>query len=183
MPNLAYAERARRLEPPWADDPHLLRLLEETAGPEAVERIRGYHAGRTPAAAAASRESYSILTRSVARLAAAGARIVVGPDTGLPDHPFGYAEQRELELLVEAGMTPTDAIVAATARGAEYLGRADLGTLVPGSRADFLVLDADPLQDIRNTRRISAVHIEGRQIDRPGIAARLRGSATAVANP
>jgi imidazolonepropionase-like amidohydrolase len=61
------------------------------------------------------------LQRSLKKLSDAGARIVLGGDTGLQDDPFGFAEHRELELMVEAGMTPMQAIVAATSSGAEYL--------------------------------------------------------------
>jgi imidazolonepropionase-like amidohydrolase len=64
-------------------------------------------------------------------------------------------------------------IVAATSRSAEYLTLADSGTLAAGKRADFLVLDANPLDDIRNTRRISRVFIKGAEIDRAALRASL----------
>ncbi len=175
MPNLGGSERSARTEPPWSGDPALLRLLEETVDPEVVDRVHRSYADRTAPAAAAARERYSILERSLARLADAGARIVVGPDTGLSDHFFGYAEQRELELMVRAGMSPMAAIVAGTSRAADYLGRSDLGSLQVGKRADFLVLDANPLDDIRNTRRIAALYLDGNEIDRQAIRARLIG--------
>ncbi len=85
----------------------------------------------------------------------------------------GYAEQRELELMASAGMSPMRVIVAATSRGAEYLQLADSGALAPGKRADFLVLDANPLDDIRNTRRIAKVYINGEAIDREALKAAL----------
>ena len=110
---------------------------------------------------------------STGRLSAAGARIILGCDTGLPDHFFGYAEQRELELMAAAGMTPTQVIVAATSRPAEYLGLKDTGTLAPGKRADFLVLDANPLEDIRNTRRIARMYVGGKEVDRAALRASL----------
>jgi imidazolonepropionase-like amidohydrolase len=110
---------------------------------------------------------------SLGRLNAAGARIILGCDTGLPDHFFGYAEQRELELMAAAGMSPAQVIVAATSRPAEYLGLEDTGTLAPGRRADFLVLDANPLDDIRNTRRIARIYIGGREVDRAALRASL----------
>jgi imidazolonepropionase-like amidohydrolase len=91
---------------------------------------------------------------------------VLGSDTGLPDHFFGFAEQRELQLMVDAGMTPAQVIVAATSRPAEYLQVKTLGTLAPGKAADFLVLDANPLDDIANTRRIASVYLRGSRVNR-----------------
>jgi imidazolonepropionase-like amidohydrolase len=74
----------------------------------------------------------------------------------------GFSLHRELELLVRAGLSPMDAIVAATRRPAERLGRRDLfGTVVPGLSADLLLLSADPLDDIRNIRRIERVIARG----------------------
>ena len=84
------------------------------------------------------------MQRSLKKLADAGARVVLGADTGVQDHVPGYTEHRELELMVEAGLSPGDAIVAATSAPAEVLG-VDTGLLAPGMRADFLVLDANPM--------------------------------------
>src|SRR5207248_11541572 len=123
--------------------------------------ILNAHGGRSAARAWAARGRYAILERSVARLSAAGARIVLGGDTGLQDDPFGFAEHRELELMVEAGMTPMQAVVAATSSGADYLRLKDTGILAPGKRADFIVLDGNPLDDITNTRRIDKVFLKG----------------------
>lgn len=176
MPNLGGSERSTQTEPPWSGDPRLLRLLEDTVEPEVIDRVRDSYADRSVEAADAASERYSILERSLARLADVDARIVVGPDTGLSDHFFGYAEQRELELMVMAGMTPMAAIVAATSRAAAYLDRTDLGSLEAGKRADFLVLDANPLDDIRNTRGIVALYLDGNEIDRQAIRARLIGT-------
>jgi imidazolonepropionase-like amidohydrolase len=118
-----------------------------------------------------------VLQRSLRKLDAAGARIILGSDTGLEDHLFGHAEQRELEAMAAAGMTPAQVIVAATSRSAEYLGLRDTGVLAPGRRADFLVLGANPLDDIRHTRRIDAVYLNGRAMDRAAGRARLGGGA------
>ena len=65
------------------------------------------------------------------------------------------------------------AIVAATSRPAEYMGLTDLGSLTPGRAASFIVLDANPLDDITNTRRITDVYIDGRRVDRQALLARL----------
>jgi imidazolonepropionase-like amidohydrolase len=150
-----------------SDGDPMMTLLRATTPPDVIARMQAYFAKRDPKAVAAAGDRYQILRRSLAKLAKAGARLVIGADTGLEDHLFGYAEQLELEAMVEAGMTPMQGIVAATSRGAEYLGLADSGTLAAGKRADFLVLDANPLDAIANTRRISRVYIGGAPVN-PG---------------
>jgi imidazolonepropionase-like amidohydrolase len=71
-----------------------------------------------------------------------------------------------MEDMVLAGMSPSQVIVAATKNGADFLRIANAGTLGAGKSADFIVLDANPLDDIRNTRRISAVYLRGAMVDR-----------------
>ena len=75
---------------------------------------------------------------------------------------------------VQLGLTPSQAIVAATERPAELMGLKDSGTLAVGKRADFLVLDANPLEDIRNTRRIASVYLNGVKFDRDALLARWK---------
>ena len=74
--------------------------------------------------------------------------------------------------MVVAGMTPAQVLVAATRNSAEILGLDDLGTVAPGKSADFVVLDANPLDDITNTRRISRVFLRGHEVDRASLRAR-----------
>lgn len=74
---------------------------------------------------------------------------------------MGYFEHLEMQMMAEAGLTPMQIIVSASRDAAKYLGLKGLGTLTVGHWADFVVLDADPLGDIRNVRRISAVYIGG----------------------
>jgi imidazolonepropionase-like amidohydrolase len=175
MPNLGGAERNRHRTPPgWMDEPYLAGMLKDTVSPSVIARMRGSFAARDPALAERAAQGYEILERSLARLYAAGARIILGCDTGLEDHFFGYAEQKELEFMVAAGMSPMNVIVAATSRAAEYLGVKDTGTLTQGKRADFLVLDANPLDDISNTRRIAAVYIGGALVDRAALRRSLQ---------
>lgn len=176
MPNLSGAERGTHAgPPPWFEEPGLAALVRDAMPAPVVVRMRAAFTSREPAAAAAARERYAILERSLRRLSAAGARIILGSDTGLEDHLFGHAEQRELEAMEGAGMTPAQVIVAATSRSAEYLGLRDTGTLASGRRADFLVLGGNPLDDIRHTRRIEAVYLNGRAMDRAAIRERLHG--------
>ena len=130
-----------------------------------------------PAANAARREE--IIAYNFPRMIAAGARIVLGTDTGVePGHTFGSGAHVELARWVELGLTPSQAIVAATKRAAESMGLADMGTLAAGKRADFIVLDANPLEDIRNTRRISNVYLDGARFDREAMAARWKNADT-----
>jgi imidazolonepropionase-like amidohydrolase len=124
---------------------------------------------RNPAAVERTRTQYAILQHSLARLAKTNARIILGSDTGLEDHLFGMSEQRELESMVNAGMTPMQVIVSATSRAAEYLKLKEMGVLAAGKEADFLVLDANPLDNITNTQRISQIYIKGAAIDRAAL--------------
>jgi imidazolonepropionase-like amidohydrolase len=178
MPTLNAPERGTHASPPpWVEEPYLAGLLRDTVAPEVVARIRDSFSGRDSAELARRQQGYAILKRSLAKLSAAGASILLGPDTGLEDQIFGYAEQKELELMAGAGMSPSQVIVAATSRAAAFLGLPDRGTLAPGKRADLLVLDANPLDDIRNTRRIARLYIAGAEIDRAAIRASLTRAA------
>ena len=103
---------------------------------------------------------FGIQARNLKRLNAAGAFIVLGSDGNRP-----WGPHEEMQDMVIAGMTPMQVIVAATRNSAEYL-RLDGGTLQAGKSADFIVLDASPLDDITNTRRISAVVLRGAAVDR-----------------
>ena len=166
MPTLQNAERGRNTEPPASLAAWLNGPARDAIGADLVARILAAYGGRTAAQAAAARERYAILQRSLKKLSVAGARIVLGGDTGLQDDPFGFAEHRELELMVDAGMTPMQALAAATSSGADYLRLKDTGILAPGKRADFVVLDGNPLEDITNTRRIAQVFLRGRTVNR-----------------
>ena len=173
MPTLQNTERGRNVEMPISLAAWLNGSAREAIPPALIAKIQAAYAGRTAAQAAAARERYAILQHSLAKLSAAGARIVLGGDTGLQDDPFGFAEHRELELMVDAGMTPMQAIVAATSRGAAYLRLRNTGTLAAGKSADLIVLDANPLDDITNTRRIARILLKGRAVDRDALRSAL----------
>jgi imidazolonepropionase-like amidohydrolase len=109
----------------------------------------------------AAQAFYGIQARNLAKLNAAGVRITLGTDGNRP-----WGPHEEMLDMVLAGMTPMQVIVAATRNSAEFLRVADAGTLQAGKSADFIVLDANPLDDITNTRRISAVILRGAAVDR-----------------
>src|SRR5690606_34767936 len=99
-------------------------------------------------------------------LSDAGIPIIFGTDSGMPARFMGYFEHLEMEMMSEAGLTPMQIIISATKNASEYLSLTDLGTLTPGHWADFIVLDADPLADIRNVREINKVYIGGIEVKR-----------------
>lgn len=108
-----------------------------------------------------AQKTFGIQARNLARLAQAGVRIALGSDGNNP-----WAPHVEMADMVASGMTPAQVIVAATSAGAEFMGLTDAGVLDSGKRADFMVLDANPLEDITNTRRIASVYLQGTAVDR-----------------
>jgi imidazolonepropionase-like amidohydrolase len=116
----------------------------------------------------AVQQTFGIQARNLARLNGAGVRIALGTDGNVP-----WAHHLEMEDMVAAGMTPAQVIVASTRTAAEFLKMSDVGTVEMGKSADFLVLDANPLDDITNTRRIAAVYLRGTAIDRTGLRQRF----------
>ena len=110
---------------------------------------------------AEEQKMFGIQARNLAKLNAAGVKIAMGTDGNRP-----WGPHVEMEDMVVAGMTPAQVIVAATKNSAELLRLTDTGVIAPGRSADLLVLDANPLDDIKNTRRISAVYLRGAGIDR-----------------
>jgi imidazolonepropionase-like amidohydrolase len=107
------------------------------------------------------KDFYGIQSRNLAKMNAAGVRIVMGTDGNKP-----WGAHEEMEDMVLSGMTPAQVIAASTRNGAEFLKLADAGTLESGKSADFIVLDANPLDDIKNTRTISSVYLRGAAVDR-----------------
>jgi imidazolonepropionase-like amidohydrolase len=104
---------------------------------------------------------WGIQGRNLAKMNAAGVRIVVGTDGNTP-----YAPHFEMADMVAAGMTPMQVLVAATRNGAQFLKLTDTGTIEANKSADFIVLDANPLDDITNTRKISSVYLRGAAVER-----------------
>lgn len=169
MPNLAISENGAHADAPaWLDD----QLLHETAPAEVIDRVRASFARRSPEQVRRAATTYAGMQRTLAKLTAAGAVIGFGTDDGaVRDHFYAYTAHRELRLMVQAGVSPRAAIAAATRVSADFLRLRDLGTLDAGKRADFIVLDANPLDDIGNTQKIANVYLGGQKLDRAAMRA------------
>ena len=155
----AYAKPSRVL-----DDP----LFAECVAPDVVAAVKAAAYQQKIAAdseVARYPEYLRTAQRNLKRLADAGVRYGFGTDSGPPARFAGYFEHWEAQLMVEAGLTPAQVLAAATKSAAEFLGAAkDLGSLEPGKWADFVVLQANPLTDIRNTRSIEQVYVAGNPV-------------------
>jgi imidazolonepropionase-like amidohydrolase len=113
---------------------------------------------------------FGIQARNLAKLNAAGVKIALGSDGGIT-----WAAHEEMADMVAAGMTPAQVIVAATRNAAELANLSDVGIVAVRKSADFLVLDANPLDHITNTRRIASVYLRGSKVDRADLSARWTG--------
>jgi imidazolonepropionase-like amidohydrolase len=159
--NLAYADG-----PDFLDDPALPLLFPDTV--LEIMGSREYQEGLADAPnLVQTRQDYAMAAANALRMHEAGIPLGIGTDSGPPGRFQGLWEHREMELLVEAGLSPLEAIRAATLNGARFLGiQDDFGSIEAGKVADLVILDADPLEDIRNSRRIHQVWMAGRPVDR-----------------
>jgi imidazolonepropionase-like amidohydrolase len=154
-----YAEK-----PAFLSDPFLLKdgnkaEMAKAQDPAFQETMRNDKSGMW------YKEHLPVAMRNLKKIEDAGVPVVMGTDTGPPQRFQGYFEHLELEYMTKAGLTPMQAIVSATGTAARCLHAADqLGTLEPGKWADFIVLGANPLDDIRNTRKLESVWISGNRV-------------------
>jgi imidazolonepropionase-like amidohydrolase len=107
-------------------------------------------------------------TQAVAQLQAAGVPILAGTDAPNPGTTYGASLHGELELYVEAGLTPLQALVAATSAPAAAFHMPDRGRIAPGLRADLLLVNGNPDEEIKATRNIVAIYKQGHEVDRHG---------------
>lgn len=147
-------------------------FIDQMYSAETLTAIRAASCGPVSANAAAREER---LAANLKQMIANGARLVLSTDAGITArHSFGWADHHEMAHWVDLGLPPADAIIAATSRPAELLGLEDLGTLAVGKSADFIVLNANPLEEIRNTRQIASVYLRGARLDRETLVARWK---------
>ena len=165
----------------WKERPNVV-LVPNLPGP-GVALDLGWLSGTVPAGQLAemqaaqrdrpaAQESFGIQARNLNKLNREGITISFGTDGSSP-----WAVHQEMEDMVRAGMSPAEVIAAATGTSADLLEIGDIGTIVAGKSADFIVLDANPLDDITNTRQIDAVYLRGFAIDREGLGARFGGAS------
>jgi imidazolonepropionase-like amidohydrolase len=156
--------------PAWLDDP----LLKETYSARDIEEYWGGPLGKMTAAdIARQRKALVDDGDNMMKLRAAGMKVVMGTDTGQTRFLIGYSNHMVIESYVAMGMTPMAAIVASTRDSAE-IGKFNTGLVVPGRLADFTVLDANPLDNIANTRRINKVYLRGQEVPRAEMSAKWR---------
>ena len=148
-----------------------LPWLAETLPPFEVDNLR---AEAERLAAEGPGASFELQCRNLARNREAGMKIGMGTDSGVS---VGWTTHTELRDMARCGLTPMEVIVAATRVNAEILRLDDLGTVSAGKSASFVVLDANPLDDVTNSRRISAVYLGGEPVDREALRARFREGA------
>ena len=141
-----------------ADD---LGWLSETIPTEELQELQDRAVDRP-----AAQDAFGIQARNLARLDSEGVRIAFGTDGNA-----GWSPHVEMADMVVSGMTPHAVIVAATRNSADLLGLTDVGTLEADKSANFVVLEANPLDDITNTRRIAAVYLRGTEVDRAALSA------------
>jgi len=145
-----------------------LPFIAETLPTEAIDEMRTAIA---EGIVEDPEEYFQVQARNLARMYEAGVPVILGTDGG----GAGWDAHEEIADMVTAGLSPADALVAATSNAARLLRLHDLGSVTDGKSADFVVLDANPLDDIKNTRAISNVYIRGMEIDRAALAADWTG--------
>jgi len=148
--------------PPSIDD---LAWLSETLPPAQIQAMK-----RTAVAAPPRPRLFEVQARNLVKMSAAGVRIGFGTDAGV-GAPYGWSAHAELADMVAAGMTPGQTIVAATRTSAEIMRLGQAGTIARGKSADFVVLDANPLANVKNSRTISDVYLRGARVDRDRLRA------------
>jgi imidazolonepropionase-like amidohydrolase len=150
-------------EPEFFSDPYFLKeadvaVLEELKTPERQSRMRSSRSAQ------GYKLALEVAMANIGALNAAGVKIAMGTDTGPPARFQGYFEHMEMQMMVEAGMSPLDAIRASTGIAADCINVGDVGTLEPGKWGDLIVLAANPAEDIENTKSIESVWIAGNRV-------------------
>ncbi len=157
--------------PAWLDAP----LLHETIPPSQIAGLEKSFVNRSPDALRRTRAEWDRAKRNIAKLRTAGVALVLGSDSaGDPSRTMGWHALFEVESLAAAGIPASEVIAMSTRRAAEVLKLNRLGMVAVGKSADFIVLDANPLDDITNIRKISAVYLRGQAVDRAAMRAQWK---------
>jgi imidazolonepropionase-like amidohydrolase len=166
--------------PAWLDEP----LLHETFLSKEIELLGEEFSGNSESPQAQrARAMGQINLRNTARLNAAGVTLAVGTDSGgvTGEQFFGLGTHVEMEIQVtRAGLTPIQALIAGTRTPAKILGLDQLGTVAPGKSADFIVLNANPLDNIANTRKIYRVYLRGQDVPRAAMRAKWQAEVESM---
>ena len=150
--------------PPWFSDPLFLKHADMVAV-DALKQPARQQAMAKSTSAKRYKAGLDVASRNLKKLSDAGVTIAMGTDTGPPARFQGYFELMELEMMAKAGLTPRQVLASATRDAARCMKiDAEVGTLEPNKWADLVVLDADPLADISNVRKISAVYVAGNSV-------------------
>jgi len=153
-----YGDTAEFFRDPFFTREYDAVTIQPLLDPDRLREVRNSKNAQT------YKQQLPVAMANLKTLSDAGVPIVFGTDSGVPTRFMGYFEHLEMQMMQDAGLTPMQIILSATKHAAEYMDLKDLGTLAPGHWADFLVLDADPLADIRNMRKLSAVYIGGERL-------------------
>jgi imidazolonepropionase-like amidohydrolase len=164
--NKSWAGTPDGARPAWLEDP----LLRETYAPAQIDAYWGQSRKQGIINRYVARD-FDLLGQNAMRLRAAGMKIVAGTDTGQITFLIGYFNLLDLESMVAIGMTPMETIIGAT-RDAAAIAHFNSGLVAAGRQADFIVLDANPLENIANTRRINKVFLRGQELPRAAMAAK-----------
>jgi imidazolonepropionase-like amidohydrolase len=150
-------------EPAFFSDPFFLKevdeeIIEQLMTPERQSQVRN------SASAAAYRQGLVVAMDNVKRLSDSRVRLAMGTDTGPPARFQGYFSHMEMQMMVDAGMTPLDVIRSATGIAADCINVGDVGTLEPGKWGDLILLSENPAEDIANTKTIEGVWVAGNRV-------------------
>jgi imidazolonepropionase-like amidohydrolase len=150
--------------PPFFSDPFFLREADRDVVAQLREPLR-LEATRKSATAQRYKEALAVAMRNLKKAADAGLLVVMGTDSGAFANRFqGYFEHLEMGMMAEAGLTPAQILRSATGDAARALRVGGIGLINKGDWADFVVLERDPLKDIRNSRSVASVWIAGNQV-------------------
>ena len=179
-PNLGGINRASLIRgngtPAWFDEP----LVRETIAPALIRERAQMYEKRKLAGSVPGSERPVFDAINTRKLHAAGVRQVLGSDAaGSGDRWIGLHTLLEFDNMVGAGFTPMETIVAATSESAKALRLDQLGMVAAGKSADFIVLDANPLDNISNVRKINKVYLRGQEVDRAGLRAKWQAQWSA----